>query len=112
MELSESKLSDNSKQTESLKVNRTNSQLFFHSNQNKQKTANAQAIEEYSKLCMKTYLTPNPSFVSILKTDFLELYVSSYNLKEINCINKIIGKYYYFSEIILAPFNPQSIIYN
>lgn len=113
MERNESeRMTEYSKQTESVKMNRTNSQLLFKSNQSKKRPMSTRAIEEYRKLCIKTYSTPNPAFAAILKSDFLELYLSSHNLKEINCMNKIIGKYYYFNEIILAPYNPQSKINN
>lgn len=69
-----------------------------------------EAIEYYKKLCLKTYTTQNSNFVNTLKNESLNLFLESYNLKEINIINKIIGSYYYFKQIVLAPFDVNSKI--
>lgn len=69
-----------------------------------------QAFEDYSKSCLKTFSTPNPVFASLLKSELMTIYLAQFDLKEIHCINKLIGKYQYFKEMILAPYNPTSII--
>jgi hypothetical protein len=67
-----------------------------------------QAMEDYRKLCLKTYSAPNNNFITTLKQESLNMYLDSYNLKEINVINKIIGEYHYFKQIILAPYDIHS----
>jgi hypothetical protein len=71
-----------------------------------------EAIEDYKKLCLKTYATQNSSFLSTLKQESLNIYLDSYNLKDINAINKIIGNYFYFKQIVLAPYDLNSKINN
>ena len=65
------------------------------------------AIEDYRKICLKTYTTPNQSFISLLKSGDLCLYLSNYTLKDIFPICKIITKHSLFKQIILSPFDPQ-----
>ena len=64
------------------------------------------AIEEYRKLCLKTYSTPNQTFANILKSDQLNIFLDTYTLQEILVMNKLIGKYFYFKHIVLSPFDP------
>ena len=65
------------------------------------------AIEDYRKLCLKSYSTPNQSFISLLKSGDLCLFLNSYTLKDIFPICKIIAKHFLFKQIILSPFDPQ-----
>ena len=65
------------------------------------------AVEAYRKLCIKSYTTPNPSFISLLKTGNLNIFLDTYTLKDIININKIISKHYIFKQIILSPFDLQ-----
>lgn len=64
------------------------------------------AIEEYRKLCLKTYSTPNQTFATILKSEQLNIFLDNYSLQEILVMNKLIGKYFYFKHIVLSPFDP------
>lgn len=66
------------------------------------------AIEMYRKLCLKTYTTPNPNLVNSLKQESLNIYLDNYNIKEIHLMNKIMGKFYYFKQIVLAPQDANS----
>ena len=65
------------------------------------------AVEAYRKLCVKSYSTPNQSFISLLKTGNLNFFLDNYTLKDILNINKIISKHYIFKQIILSPFDLQ-----
>ena len=65
------------------------------------------AVEAYRKLCIKSYTTPNPSFIALLKTGNLNIFLDNYTLKDIININKIISKHYIFKQIILSPFDLQ-----
>lgn len=98
-----------SKKTESSMKNKKPSSLLTINRKNQTKIYH-QALEDYRKLCLKTYSSPNPVFASILKSEIMTIYLSQFNLKEIHCINRIIGKYQYFKEMILAPYDPSSII--
>ena len=65
------------------------------------------AVEAYRKLCVKSYSTPNQSFITLLKTGNLNIFLDNYTLKDILNINKIISKHYIFKQIILSPFDLQ-----
>jgi hypothetical protein len=67
-----------------------------------------EAVDQYKKLCLKVYATENPSFVSVLKNESLNICLDVYNLKEISIMNKIIGSFYYFKQIVLAPCDVNS----
>lgn len=85
----------------------TNPQSYGSKSSRAQQKPYVKAIEEYRKLCLKTYSTPNQGFASILKTEQLNLFLDTYSLPEILVINKLIGKYFYFKHIQLAPYDPQ-----
>lgn len=55
-------------------------------------------LEEYKKLCLKSYVEPNPSLIAILKNENLILN-PDFTLKEIIIINKLIGKYLNYKTI-------------
>ena len=85
----------------------TNPQSYGSKSSRAQPKPYVKAIEEYRKLCLKTYSTPNQGFASILKTEQLNLFLDTYSLPEILVMNKLIGKYFYFKHIQLAPYDPQ-----
>lgn len=85
----------------------TNPQSYGSKSSREQPKPYVKAIEEYRKLCLKTYSTPNQGFASILKTEQLNLFLDTYSLPEILVMNKLIGKYFYFKHIQLAPYDPQ-----
>src|SRR4051794_12002120 len=92
--------------------NTGNSSNIFTYNYNKQSSSTNKpylvAIEQYRKLCLKTYATPNNNFITTLKNEKIALYLDMYGIKDINVINKVIGAFHYFKQIILAPFDPNS----
>lgn len=101
---------DNSQNVSSNTLNVTNSTSNNFLNRMMKSPTNAnkpylEAIEQYKKLCLKTYATLNSNFINTLKQESLNIFLDSYGLKEINVINKIIGSYYYFKQIVLAPFD-------
>ena len=67
-----------------------------------------EAVEQYKKLCTKTTLGVNNNFLTTLKQESLNLFLENYSLKEIGILNKIIGGYYYFKQVVLAPADVHS----
>jgi len=63
----------------------------------------SEAIEQYKKLCLKSYSGHNNSILNLLKQENLNLYLDNYSSKEISILNKIIGENFYFKQILLAP---------
>ena len=61
------------------------------------------AIEDAIKYYQIYYSNPNSIFLSQLKGNILNIYLSHYNLNDISVIVKILKKYKYFESIILAP---------
>ena len=55
-------------------------------------TLNQLAIEETKKLYQKYYEPPNPLFISQLKTDTINIYLSNFKFNDIVVINKILDK--------------------
>ena len=72
----------------------------------KKLTENQLAIEETKKLYQKYYENPNPLFISQLKTETINLYLSNFKYNDIIVINKILNKYYFFKYLTLAPEDP------
>ena len=66
------------------------------------------AVEFYKKLCLKLYISTNTTFVNLLKQDTLNIFLDIFTLKEMNLINKTIGKFNYFKNIILSSSDPTS----
>lgn len=60
------------------------------------------AIDFYKKLCLKLYISTNSLFVNLLKQESINLCLDSFTLKEMNLINKTIGKFNYFKQICLS----------
>ena len=69
----------------------------------------AAGVEFYQKLCLKLYYTPNSTFVNSIKIDNLKLYLDQYTLKDMNLINKTVGKFLYFKSITVSGRDPNSI---
>ena len=69
-------------------------------------TENQLAIEETKKLYQKYYEAPNQLFISQLKTDTMNIYLSNFKLNDISVINKILGKYKYIKNLTLSPIDP------
>ena len=68
-----------------------------------------EAIERYKTQCVKTFTDPHHSFITTLKGENLSLYLDNYNIRDIQNINKIVGSFFYFRKIILAPSDGRSI---
>ena len=64
------------------------------------------AIEEYKKICVKSYSSLNNIILFQLRTDQLNIFLNSLTLKDINVLSKIISKYFYFKHIQLGPYDP------
>ena len=69
-------------------------------------TENQLAVEETKKLYQKYYEAPNPLFLSQLKTDTINIYLSNYKFNDISVINKILNKYKYTKHLTLSPNDP------
>ena len=69
-------------------------------------TENQLAVEETKKLYQKYYETPNPLFISQLKTETLNVYLSNYKLNDISVMNRILSKYKFFKNVALSPIDP------
>ena len=69
-------------------------------------TLNQLAIEETKKLYQKYYEPPNPLFISQLKTDTINIYLSNFKFNDIAVINKILDKYKYAKHLTLSPIDP------
>ena len=72
----------------------------------KKLTENQLAIEETKKLYQKYYENPNPLFLSQLKTETINVYLSNFKYNDILVINKILNKYFFFKYLSLAPEDP------
>ena len=72
----------------------------------KKLTENQLAIEDTKKYYQKYYENPNPLFISQLKTETLNVYLSNFKFNDIIVINKILYKYYFFKNLTLAPSDP------
>lgn len=57
-------------------------------------------LEEYKKLCLKSFVEPNPTLMSVLKNENLVLN-PDYTLKEVLIINKLIGKHLEYKSILV-----------
>lgn len=68
-----------------------------------------QAVEDIRKLYLKYYISPSNTFISQLKTEELKLHLNNYSFSDIQIINKILAKYFYFGYIELAPYDPTKI---
>ena len=68
---------------------------------------NQKAIEDYKKICAKTYASPSTQIISQLRSDTLNLFLENFELKGINAIVKILNKYTYFLHIKLGPYDPR-----
>ena len=66
------------------------------------------AIDFYQKLCLRSYSTPNPSFINLLKGETLNLYLDNYTIKEINSLSKTLDRFCYFKTICLTRSEPSS----
>jgi len=60
------------------------------------------AVDFYKKLCLKLYISTNSLFVNLLKQESMNLCLDLITLKEMNLINKTIGKFNYFKHICLS----------
>ena len=65
-------------------------------------------VDFYQKLCLKLYYTPNSTFLNSIKQENLKLYLDQYNLKDMNLINKTLGKFFYFKSITVSSKDPLS----
>jgi hypothetical protein len=67
------------------------------------------AVDFYKKLCLKLYISTNSTFVNLLKQDNFNLSLDLFTLKEMNLINKTVGKFNYFKQISLSASDPHSM---
>jgi len=68
-----------------------------------------EAIEFYTRLCLKTHSTPNNVFLNVLKGDKMNIYLEKLNTKEIGAVAKTLDKFAYFKAIHLSLTEPSSI---
>ena len=68
---------------------------------------NILASDETKKLYQKYNAYPNYKFIKQLNTEKLILYLNNYSQADINIINKIISKYFYFQQLIIGAFEPR-----
>ena len=78
----------------------------FYTKSSKALTKNQLAVEETKKLYQKYYEMPNPLFLSQLKTETINIYLSNYKLNDISVINKILSKYDFTKHLTLSPIDP------
>ena len=64
-----------------------------------------EAIDRYKKLCVKSFINAQETFITTLKGEILNLFLDNYRLKDIQVINKIVGTFFYFRQIYLSPFD-------
>lgn len=57
-------------------------------------------LDEYKKLCLKSFVEPNPTLIGVLKNENLVLN-PEYSLKEMAIINKLIGKHLNYTSILV-----------
>jgi len=60
-------------------------------------------IEEYKKLCLKSFIEQNPNLISVLKNENLILN-PEYSMKEIIIINKLIGRHLIYKSILVETY--------
>ena len=78
----------------------------FYQKSTKTLTDNLLAVEETKKLYQKYYETPNPLFISQLRTETLNVYLSNFKLNDISVINKILAKYNFIKNLTISPIDP------
>ena len=78
----------------------------FYTKSSKVLKDNQLAVEETKKLYQKYYEMPNPLFISQLKTDSINIYLSNYKLNDVSVINKILSKYNFTKHLTLSPIDP------
>jgi len=88
------------------KPKRSKTARNFYKRSTKAITENQLAIEETKKLYQKYYEPPNPLFMSQLKTDTINIYLSNYKFSDISVMNKILNKYKYAKHLTLSPTDP------
>ena len=88
------------------KPKRSKTAKNFYKKSAKVITENQLAVEETKKLYQKYYEAPNPLFLSQLKTDTINIYLSNYKFNDISVINKILNKYKYTKHLTLSPNDP------
>ena len=92
--------------TNNNKTTRSKTATDFFKRKVKVITQNQLAVEETKKLYQKYYQAPNPLFISQLKTDTINIYLSNYKLNDISVINKILLKYKYTTNLTLSATDP------
>ena len=65
-------------------------------------------VDFYQSLCLKLYYEPNTAFLNSIKQENLKLYLDTYNLKDMNLINKTVAKFFYFKTITISARDPLS----
>ena len=78
----------------------------FYTKSSKVLKDNQLAVEETKKLYQKYYETPNPLFISQLRTETLNVYLSNFKLNDISVINKILAKYNFIKNLTISPIDP------
>ena len=96
---------ENKKQNKSSKK-RSKTARNFYKKSSKALSDHQLAVEETKKLYQKYYEIPNPLFISQLKTETLNIYLSNFKLNDISVINKILSKYYFTKNLTLSPIDP------
>ena len=91
---------------ENNKKKRSKTARNFYKKTPKLLTQNQLAVEETKKLYQKYYEMPNPLFISQLKTETINIYLSNYKLNDVSVINKILSKYYFTKHLTLSPIDP------
>lgn len=66
----------------------------------KQTKINQDIIDDYKKLCLKSYIQTNNQLISTLKSETLILN-PEFTMKEILIINKLIGKHLAYKNVML-----------
>ena len=66
----------------------------------------SEAIEYYRKLCVKNYTHTNTQIVNLLKAENTNIYLDSYNFKEISILGKVLVNFSYMKSIVLSPTDP------
>ena len=91
---------------ENSKKKRSKTARVFYKKSAKVLTQNQLAVEETKKLYQKYYEMPNPLFISQLKTETINIYLSNYKLNDVSVINKILSKYFFTKHLTLSPTDP------